>query len=108
MGVIMSDLFGKLKQSIDKGTKVIGAKSASLIDSTKVKSEISSLKKSKDELLLKIGTVVYESDRASFNFDLIADPISQIEAINSEIALKEGELESIKAEADEKLQDLNK
>lgn len=104
----MSDLFGKLKQSIDKGTKVIGAKSASLIDSTKVKSEISSLKKSKEELLLKIGTVVYETDRETFNYDLIAEAISQVDAINTEILQKEEELEAIKAEADEKLQELNK
>lgn len=104
----MSDLFGKLKQGIDKSTKVIGAKSASLIDSNKVKSEISTLRKTKDELIHKIGYTVYETDRESFSVDMVTDELANIHAIDVQIKEKELELEKIKLEAEEKIQELNK
>lgn len=104
----MSDLFGKLKQGIDKSTKVIGAKSASLIDSNKVKSEISTLRKTKDELIHKIGYKVYETDRESFSVDMVTDELANIHAIDVQIKEKELELEKIKLEAEEKIQELNK
>lgn len=107
-GVNMSDLFGKLKQGIDKSTKVIGAKSASLIDSNKVKSEISTLKKTKDELIQKIGLTVYETERESFTIDMVDDELASIHAIDVQIKEKELELERIKLEAEEKIQELNK
>lgn len=104
----MSDLFGKLKQGIDKGTKVIGAKSASLIDSNKVKSEISALKKEKADLIERIGTKVYESDRHTFTIDTVAQELVQIDAIDGKIRDLEAELEQIKTEAEEKIQEINK
>ncbi len=104
----MSDLFGKLKQGIDKSTKVIGAKSASLIDSNKVKSEISTLKKTKDELIQKIGLTVYETERESFTVEMVDEELASIHAIDVQIKEKELELERIKLEAEEKIQELNK
>lgn len=99
----MSDLFGKLKQGIDKSTKVIGAKSTSLIDSNKVKSEINTLRKNKDELIRKIGLTVYETDREYFTVDMVVDELATIHAIDVQIREKEDELERIRIEAEEKM-----
>lgn len=104
----MSDLFGKLKQGIDKSTKVIGAKSASLIDTNKVKSEISNLNKSKEEQLLKVGILVYESDPMFFTYEHVREQIDIIKSIDEQIIQKNEELEQIKLETEEKLQEINK
>lgn len=104
----MSDLFGKLKQGIDKSTKVIGAKSASLIDTNKVKSEISTLNKSKEEQLLKVGILVYEADPMLFTYELVREHIDIIKSIDEQIVLKNEELEQIKLDTEEKLQEINK
>ncbi len=104
----MSDLFGKLKQGIDKSTKVIGAKSASLIDTNKVKSEISNLNKSKEEQLLKVGVLVYEADPMLFTYELVREQIDIIKSIDEQIVLKNEELEQIKLDTEEKLQEINK
>lgn len=104
----MSDFFGKLKQTIDKSAKVITAKSSSAIDSTKIKNEISALKKSKNEKLFAIGKKVYESDRAAFNLDLVAAELEAVAGFDAEIAAKEAELERIKLETEEKLEQINK
>lgn len=104
----MADLFNKIKQGIDKSTKVIGTKSTSLIDSNKVKSEINALKKNKDELIQKIGNVVYEVGRDAFTIDLVVEELDSIHVLDAQIKDKEMELERIKLEADEKLQEINK
>ncbi|MDH8677838.1 hypothetical protein QE109_06750 [Fusibacter bizertensis] len=104
----MSDLFGKLKQGIDKSTKVIGAKSASLIDSNKVKSEISTLNKSKDELLSQVGLLVYEADPLNFSYELVRSSVEAIQSLDEQIRSKTEELEQIKLETEEKLHEINK
>ena len=104
----MADFFGKLKQTIDKSAKVITAKSSSAIDSTKIKNEISALKKSKNEQLFAIGKKVYESDKYTFNLDLVSTELSKVSGFDADIALKEAELERIKAETEEKLDQINK
>ena len=104
----MSDFFGKLKQTIDKSAKVISAKSSSAIDSTKIKSEISDLKKSRNEQLFLVGKKVYEADKVSFSLELVSAELTKVEGFDVEIALKEAELERLKAEVEEKLDQINK
>ncbi len=104
----MSDFFGKLKQTIDKSAKVITAKSSSAIDSNKIKSEITELKKSKNGVLFSIGKKVYESDKATFSLALVATELVDVAAFDVSIALKEAELERLKADTEEKLDQINK
>ena len=106
--IILSDLFGKLKNTVDKGAKIITTKSSSLIDENKLKLEISSLKKKKNELLVEIGTKVYESNPLSFTIDQLTDELKEVNRIDNEIALLEKEIEHIKKEAEDKMNDLNK
>ena len=104
----MSDLFGKLKNTVDKGAKIITTKSSSLIDENKLKMEINSLKKKKNDLLVDIGTKVYEANPLNFSIDQLADELTEVNSVDNEIALLEKEIEHIKKEAEDKMNDLNK
>lgn len=104
----MSDLFGKLKNTVDKGAKIITTKSSSLIDENKLKLEINSLKKKKIDLLTEIGTKVYEANPLNFAIDQLADELTEVNSLDNEIGLLEKEIEHIKLEAEEKMNELNK
>lgn len=103
----MADFFGKLKQTIDKSAKVITAKSASAIDTTKIKSEISGLNKQKTEIFTKIGKAVYAAEEGQFELSMVAEELQLLKNCDADILLKEQELERIKLETDEKLQQIN-
>ena len=55
-----------------------------------------------------IGKKVYESDKMNFSLDCVATELSKVEGFDVEIALKEAELERLKAETEEKLDQINK
>jgi Fe2+ transport system protein B len=99
----MADFFNKLKQTLDKGAKVVATKSSSAIDTTKLRAEIASLSKKKQELLLQVGRLVYENRQGSFDMELVALQMTDIEALDTEIAEKENQIEIIKEETDAKL-----
>lgn len=104
----MSDFFSKLKKGIDKSTKVIGAKSSSVIESNKVKSELNAIKKSKTDTFLAIGTKVYDAvESNTFDLSLLNEEILAIRQFDVAIAEKEAELERIRIETDAKLSEIN-
>jgi hypothetical protein len=51
---------------------------------------------------------VYETDREIFSVEMVADELANIHAIDVQIGEKEDELERIRIEAEEKIQELNK
>lgn len=102
----MADFFGKLKQTIDKSAKVITAKSTSAIDTTKIKTEISNLNRSKNDYFLKIGKAVYAAGE-TFDISIVSEEIQLLKNCDADIALKENELERIKRETEEKLENIN-
>ena len=103
----MADFFGKLKQTIDKSAKVITAKSASAIDTTKIKNDISNLNKQKNDYFLKIGKAVYGAGEGQFELADVAEELQLLKNCDADISLKELELDRIKAETEEKLQQIN-
>ncbi len=103
----MADFFGKLKQTIDKSAKVITAKSASAIDTTKIKNEIANLGKQKNDYFLKIGKAVYAASEGQFELSSVAEELQLLKNCDADIAIKEQELERIKQETEEKLQQIN-
>lgn len=103
----MADFFGKLKQTIAKSTEVITTKSSSVIDTTRVKTEIGNLNKTKGELFSKIGKKVYEADQLTFTLDLVNDELIALAKCDADIEIKQQELERIRLEADEKLSQIN-
>lgn len=104
----MADFFSKLKKNIDKGAKVITTKSNSAIETTKVKSELNGLKKSKNETFASIGKKVYDSVLlGEFSVELVQEDIAALKEFDATILEKEAELERIKADADAKLEEIN-
>ena len=51
--------FDKLKEGIEQGVSTVGAKSKEMIDSTKVKMDIDTLKKQKKAAFEEIGSMIY-------------------------------------------------
>lgn len=104
----MSDFFSKLKKGIDKSTKVISAKSSSVIESNKVKSELNAIKKSKNDTFLAIGVKVFDAvESETFELSLLNEEIAAIRQFDVAIAEKEAELERIRIETDAKLSEIN-
>ena len=56
----MDDFFKRIKQEIDKGITVVGAKSKEIIDTAKINTRIGELKDEKDKMLREIGMIVYK------------------------------------------------
>ncbi len=103
----MADFLNKLKKNIDKGAKVITAKSNSAIETQKVKSELNALKKSKAEAFSSIGKKVYEATQeGAFDLDLVADEISSLKELDAALADKELEIEKIKMDTEAKLDEI--
>lgn len=101
----MAGFFDNLKKGLDKGTKMVSAKSSQVIETNKVKSEIAALKKSKAEAITTIGTKVYEAKEA-FTYDLVAEEVEAISGYEVAIEEKEAELERIRIETETKMNEI--
>ena len=101
----MAGFFDNLKKGLDKGTKMVSAKSSQVIETNKVKSEIAAMKKSKAEAITTIGQKVFDA-KESFTYDLVAEEIEAIVGYDAVIDEKEAELEKIRIEAETKMNEI--
>ncbi len=98
----MADFFDKLKKGLDEGITKMKVKSKELVDTTKIKGEISNLNQRKSSLLLTVGTEFYNMHKAgTFDIDKFKDKFNEIENIDKQIELKEKELEEVRKAAEE-------
>ncbi|MCX7833174.1 MAG: zinc ribbon domain-containing protein [Ignavibacteria bacterium] len=98
----MSDFFDKLKKGLDEGLTKVKVKSKHLVDSTKIKGEISNLNQRKSALLLTLGTEFYDMYKSgTFVIDKFKDKFNELENIEKQIELKEKELEELDKAAEE-------
>lgn len=92
----MADFFNKVKKGLNKGTTVLSVKSSTLIETNKLKSEISSLQKNKKELFTEIGQKIYELKKNdSEDTGVIEELVEKIEQIDTSIELKQKDIEEI-------------
>lgn len=91
----MSDLFSRMKDTINKNTKKIGAKSSNLIEVGRIKTEIANVRRKKQQTLAEIGGQVYLM-RSEGQFDL-----SGLEELFDKVALFDQEIEDYNAEIDQ-------
>ncbi len=91
----MSDIFSKMKDTINKGTKKIGAKSSNLIEVNKIKVEVANIKRKKQSTLADIGAQVYLM-RSDENVDL-----SSLEEQFDKVALFDQQVDDYNAQIDE-------
>lgn len=103
----MSDFFTKLKEELNKGAHTISVKSAAMFESNKIRNNIAHLNKSKNEILLELGTkVYYMKNEGAMNLDECADLFERLKAIDKVIVEKEDELKEVLKKDEE--QDNNK
>ncbi len=104
----MADFFSKLKKGIDKGTKIVSAKSNTLIETNKLKSEISSVNRMKKETLLELGTKVYEQGKeGSFELANVEELMTKIGEAELKVVDLEAKIVKILEEEKEKMADIN-
>ena len=104
----MADFFSKLKKGIDKGTAIVSAKSNTLIETNKLKSEISADNKMKKDTLLAIGTEVYEqSKEGGFSIESVEELITKISEAEAKVVDLNAKIVKIQEEEKEKMADIN-
>lgn len=104
----MADFFSRLKKGIDKGTAIVSAKSNTLIETNKLKSEISAANKLKKETLLEIGKIVYEDGKAgTFTVESVEALMTTVSEAEMKIVDLEAKIVKTQDEEKEKMADLN-
>lgn len=90
----MTDFFSKVKRSINKGTTVISVKSSTMIEVNKIKGEISSLKKEKNDIFKNIGEKAYDMQKeGQIDLSFIVELLSRVFEIDEIIKVKEQAIE---------------
>lgn len=104
----MAAFFDKMKESLNKGTTIVSAKSQTLIETNRVKSEIANFEKEKNAAINEIGRKMYEMKK---NGEIVLDQIEPlfdtIFGLEEKIAEKELEKNLILQKEEEKLSSLN-
>lgn len=105
----MADFLSRLKKGIDKGTAVVSAKSNTLIETGKLKSEIGTVRKLKNESLLQLGQKVYEDGKAgTFTIESVESLITAIADAEAKVTDLEAKIVKIQEEEKEKMDEINR
>ena len=92
--------FDKLKEGIEQGVSTVGAKSKEMIDSTKVKMDLDTLKKQKRTAFEEIGSMIYTMlNSGSIDEAKIKEKCDAVTGIDNQINTKEEELKQIQQKA---------
>jgi hypothetical protein len=96
----MADFLEKMREGLGKGVSTLGTKSKELLDSNRVKSQISDLERQKKEHLVELGTAVcLMLDEENLVPELLKTKRKAITEIDRQIEIKEEELAQIHAQA---------
>ena len=89
----------RLKDTFDKSVAAVSVKSESIVESSRVRTAITSTQRNMDALLSALGVKVYNSWAAG-NVDMAAleEECQKINSINAELTALKKRLEQIKAE----------
>lgn len=103
----MADFFNKVKKGFNKGTATIGVKSSTMMETNKLKGEISSLKKEKTEVFTNVGEKFYGMKKEDgVNLDELSAIIVRAFEIDETILLKEQAIEDALKKQEEALRSL--
>ena len=104
----MADFFKKLKKSIDKGGAIVSAKSSTMIETNKLKSEISAVNRAKNEALMTLGRKVYdEGKEGTFSIESAEELITKIGEQEAKVVDLEAKITLIQEEEKTKMDALN-
>lgn len=100
----MADFFAKIKDGLGKGVTAASVKSRELLDSNKVKSQISSLQKEKKESIEELGNIAFTMFlKGGFDESILNNKCTFISKIHDQLKEKEQELRDIHLKAEEEL-----
>ena len=92
-------MIGKLKDTFDKSLAAVSVKSESLVESSRVRTAISSTQKNMDAAVAELGAKFYHSWLSgTVNMEEMGAECQKIQAINTELNNLKSRLEQIKAE----------
>jgi CxxC motif-containing protein len=98
----MANLFDKVKSGLDKGLSTVSAKSQEVLEVTKIKNRIGSLKEQITNTQTKLGEVVYQMYlQDGFDQSGIQEKCESIKALENQIKDKEAELQGVHIKAAE-------
>ncbi|PKM52374.1 MAG: hypothetical protein CVV02_01080 [Firmicutes bacterium HGW-Firmicutes-7] len=103
----MADFFNKVKKGLNKGTTVIGVKSSTMMETNKLKGEISSLKKEKTEVFTATGEKLYNMKKEEdVNIQELEAVIGRAFEIDQFIEQKEAAIEEALRKREETIKSL--
>lgn len=103
----MADFFSKVKKGFSKGTATINIKSSTMIETNKLKGEISSLKKEKLEIFKTIGETYYNMKKEEqVNIEEIDTILTKAFEIDETISEKENAIKEAIEKEEEALKAL--
>lgn len=103
----MADFFNKVKKGFNKGTTVISVKSSTMMETNKLKSEISSLKKEKTELFTTIGERFYNMKKeGQVNYTELENTLARAFEIDQTIEQREQAIEEAIRKQEETIKSL--
>jgi predicted polyphosphate/ATP-dependent NAD kinase len=100
----MGDFLQKVKQGIGKGVTTASVKSKQVVETTKIKSQISGLEERKKAMLEELGNIVYVMvSKSEIDQERLKAKCSAIAAVDSEIKQKQEELREVHLKAQQAL-----
>lgn len=104
----MADFFSKMKDTINKGTTKISAKSSTMIEVNKLKGEINTAKRNKQTLINGIGESVYAMHLEGYvDVSTLNEAFVEIANYEATVADLEAQIEKINADLEEKLAEVD-
>lgn len=105
----MADFFSKIKKGLDKGTAIVSAKSSTLIETNKLKQDISTTNRMKKDTILELGTKVYTlSNEGNFSIESVQELITKIQEAETKVTDLEAKIKLTQDEEKSKIDELNK
>ncbi len=90
----MADFFNKMKKSLNKGTTVISVKSSTMMETNKLKGEISSLKKERTDIFTATGEKYYMMKKeGNLNYQELDELIARAFELDQNVLEKEAAIE---------------
>ena len=100
----MVEFFEKVKQGVSQGITIVTIKSKEAIETTKVKSQLATLRNQMKDAMYELGNIVYTmSNNDNYDLERIKNKCIAIGKLEKQIKDKENELDHIHTRAREEL-----
>lgn len=104
---MMAELFDKMRKEVGRQSKIVKVKSNEVLQTNRVKAEIKSLEKAREELFAAIGKKVYYMEKTEgFELDMVSVEVDAIEKLTAKLTQKGDEITEIKKAAEQEVDTL--